>query len=138
MAHATHDQEDMITGINVTPMVDVMLVLLVIFMIAAPSIYQSAIQLDLPAAKSGEKVDKITLRFSLLKDGKILLERKEVSKSEVPDLVKKALQLDPKADALVAADQSLTHGTVIAFVDQLKTQGIQRFSVATETAENGK
>lgn len=135
MAVSTNDQDEMITGINVTPMVDVMLVLLVIFMIAAPTLYQGAIKVELPAVQSGEKTEKITLKFSLLKDGKILLDQKEVSQAEVPSLIKKALDLDPQADALVAADRSLTHGTVMGFVDQLKTGGIQRFSVAVEGPE---
>ena len=133
MAVSLNDSDDLITGINVTPMVDVVLVLLVIFMIAAPTLYQGAIQLDLPAAASGEKVEKITLKFSLLKDGRVLLDQRAVSSIEVPGLIKKALMLDPKADALVAADRSLTHGAVMEFVDQLKVGGIQHLSVAVES-----
>lgn len=135
MAVQTNDSEEMITGINVTPMVDVMLVLLVIFMIAAPSLYQSSIKVDLPAARSGEKTERVTLKFMLLKDGRLLLDKKEVARSEVSDLIKKALALDPTADALVSADRALTHGAVMEFVDHLKLGGIQRFSVAVEGPE---
>lgn len=134
-ASSSHDQDSMITDINVTPMVDVMLVLLVIFMIAAPSLYQGSIKIDLPAAKAGEKTEKVTLNFSLHKDGRILLDKKEIPKAEVAGYIKKALQIDPKTDALVAADRSLTHGAVMEFVDELKQNGVQKFAVAVEGPE---
>ncbi len=133
MAVSTQDQDEMITSINITPMVDVMLVLLVIFMMAAPSLYQSAIKVDLPTAHSGEEAERITLKFTLLRDGKVLLDQKEISIQEVQSYIQKALSIDPKADALVAADRSLSHGEVMEFVDRIKTGGIQRFSVAVET-----
>lgn len=135
MAASSNDQEDMISGINITPMVDVMLVLLVIFMIAAPTLYNGSIKVELPAAKSGEKTEKITLKFILTKDGKIILDRKEVSKAEIPGLLKKSLELDPKADAIVEADRSLTHGAVVEFIDQLKTAGIQRFAIGVDSPQ---
>lgn len=136
MAAQSNDQDDMITGINVTPMVDVMLVLLVIFMIAAPTLYQGSIKVDLPAAKSGEKTEKVTMNFTLLKDGKILLDKKEIARGEVQGYIKKAMELDPKADAVVAADRALSHGNVMEFVDLLKTNGLQRFAVAVEGPES--
>jgi biopolymer transport protein ExbD len=135
MAGQANDQDDMITGINVTPMVDVMLVLLVIFMIAAPTLYQGSLKIELPSARNGEKTEKVTLRFSLLKDGKIVLDKKPITKDEVAGYINKAVELDPKADAVVAADRALSHGTVIEFIDYLKAQGIQRFAVAVEGPE---
>jgi biopolymer transport protein ExbD len=135
MAASVNDNDDIITGINVTPMVDVMLVLLVIFMIAAPTLYQGGIKLDLPVAQSGEKVEKITLKFSLQKDGKIFLDKKEVTASEIPGFIKKAMELDPKADAMISADRNLPHGSVMTLVDLLKTGGIQKFTVGVEGTE---
>jgi len=136
MAGSSNQDQDMISDINVTPMVDVMLVLLVIFMIAAPSLYQGSIKIELPQAKSGEKTEKITLNFTLLVDGRILLDKREIPKSEVSGYIKKALEVDPTADALVAADRSLTHGKVMEFVDELKLKGISKFAVAVEGPES--
>ena len=132
MGMSADNSDDMITGINVTPMVDVMLVLLVIFMIAAPSLYSGKLPLELPKAQSAQKADKITMRFSLLKDGKLMLDKKQIKIGEVADLVKKALELDPQADALVAADKSLSHGSVMELVDQLKVAGIQKLAVGVD------
>lgn len=133
MAGSTrNDNDDMITDINITPMVDVVLVLLIIFMIAAPTLYNASIKVELPAAKSGEKTEKVTLKFVLQKDGKIFLDKKEIKKEELPTLLKKSLEIDPKTDAIVEADRSLTHGAVVEFIDQLKGAGIQRFAIAVE------
>lgn len=129
---AASDDDEMITGINVTPMVDVVLVLLVIFMIAAPLLYNKSLKVELPAAKSGEKTERVTLKFSLQKDGKVFLDQKEVTKAEVGALLKSALEKDPKAEAVVAADKQLQHGAVVEFIDQLKTAGIQRFGIAVD------
>lgn len=107
-AHPSDDNDDMITSINITPMVDVVLVLLVIFMIAAPTLYNNSIQVELPNAKSGKKSEKVTLKFVLMKDGKIFLDKREISQSEISSLLKKILLSDPKADAIIEADRSLT------------------------------
>ncbi len=132
MAASNQDNDSMITAINITPMVDVMLVLLVIFMMAAPTLYNGSIKIELPKTQSGEKTERITLKFELLKDGKILLDRKEINLEQASEFIKKALALDPKTDALIAADQSLSHGTVIQFIDQLKVLGIQRLAIAVD------
>jgi biopolymer transport protein ExbD len=57
MAGGFQADDDVISGINITPLVDVVLVLLIIFMITAPVIYQSAIKVKLPQAKSGEDLE---------------------------------------------------------------------------------
>ncbi len=134
-AHPSDDNDDMITSINITPMVDVVLVLLVIFMIAAPTLYNNSIQVELPNAKSGKKSEKVTLKFVLMKDGKIFLDKREISQSEISSLLKKILLSDPKADAIIEADRSLTHGTVVEFIDQLKEAGIQRFAISVNSPQ---
>ena len=71
-------EDDPISGINVTPLVDVVLVLLIIFMITAPVLYQSAIQVQLPKASTGEKAEKSPLEFSITIDGIISWGKEEM------------------------------------------------------------
>jgi len=132
MAGPSNDQDDMISGINITPMVDVVLVLLMIFMVAAPTLYQGGIKIDIPKAKSGEKLDKITLKFLLQKDGKLSMDKKSITLSQVAGYVKKALELDPNANALVTADKALSHGAVIEFIDHIKEGGLKKFAIAVD------
>jgi biopolymer transport protein ExbD len=133
MAVGTQESEDIITGINVTPLVDVVLVLLVMFMITAPVLYQSAIKVDLPKAASGEQTEHVTLRLTLMKDGTALLDRQKIELKDITDIAKRAVDKDPLADAVVGADSSLTHGAVMSFVDSLRTNGIKKIAIGVES-----
>src|SRR3954469_1827821 len=79
MAGFSSTDDDMITGINVTPLVDVVLVLLIIFMITAPVLYQSAIKIQLPKAKTGEENPKSPLNFTISKDGDLAWDKEKLS-----------------------------------------------------------
>jgi biopolymer transport protein ExbD len=136
MAGPSNDSEDMISGINITPMVDVVLVLLMIFMMAAPTLYHGGIKINIPKAKSGDKMDRITLKFMLSKDGKLALDKRAITLDQVAGFVKKALELDPNANALVTADRDLSHGKVMEFIDHIKEGGLKKFAIAVETPES--
>lgn len=138
MAGLKSDSEEMITGINVTPLVDVVLVLLVIFMITAPAIYQSAIKVELPKAISGEKSDRVTLKFVLMKNGSILMGRDNITREKIPEIAKMALLRDPTANAVIAADSLMSHGEVITFIDLLKSNGVSRFAIGVEAPQGSK
>src|SRR4051812_26716722 len=73
------NDEEVFSAINVTPLVDVVLVLLIIFMITAPAIYQSAIKVQLPKAKSGETSEKQSISFVITKDGSLTWNQESVS-----------------------------------------------------------
>lgn len=126
------DDEEMISGINVTPLVDVVLVLLIIFMITAPMLYQSAIKVQLPKAKSGEENVKTPLAFTITREGGVLWDRESVSWEE---LGKKLATLGPSAQdqtVLISADEATSHGTVIRLMDLLRQAGLTRFGLNVE------
>ncbi len=134
----SNDSDDMIVGINVTPLVDVVLVLLVIFMLAAPAIYQAAIKVDLPKAVSGEQADHITLRFTVLRDGTYMLEKEAVALEKVKEIITESLKKDPTASAVVAADRECTHGQVIGLIDQIKANGIAKIALGVDSPQAQK
>lgn len=138
MASSVNDNDEMITGINVTPLVDVVLVLLIIFMITAPAIYQAGIKVELPKAASGEKVERVTLRFSLMPNGEIRLGSDPVQLARVPSIVEDALKKDPQATAVVAADRNLAHGTVIELIDSLKSSGLTKIALGVQSKDNSR
>lgn len=130
MAGSFNTDDDLIAGINVTPLVDVVLVLLIIFMITAPVLYQSAIKVQLPKASAGDSsVQKGPLNFSLSKDGELAWDKDKLSWEE---LGKRLAALGPKAaeeTAIISADQATPHGTVIKLMDALRTAGLTRFAL---------
>lgn len=134
----TKSSDDSITGINVTPLVDVVLVLLIIFMITAPLIYQSSIKVELPAARSGDKNKQVTLKFTIMADRTVLLADKPIAGPEIEAAVKDALAKDPQANAIVSADKSLSHGHVMEVIDSLKSAGISRLAIGVNTSPDSR
>lgn len=132
-ANLNGSDEEMITGINVTPLVDVTLVLLIIFMITAPAIYQSGIKVELPKAASGSKVERMTLKLTLTANGEMRLEDQVITLADLGKRAAEALKKDPEANAIIAADRSLTHGQVIEVIDTLKSAGISRIALGTQS-----
>ncbi len=126
--------EDSISGINVTPLVDVVLVLLVIFLMTAPVLYQSTIKVQLPKAKSGEDAGtKNPLNFTVNAEGKVYWNSEELSWEKLTEKLK---GLGPQAadeTAVISADQATPHGTVIQLMDALRTAGLVRFALNVES-----
>ena len=123
-----NDSDDEISGINVTPLVDVVLVLLVIFMITAPTLYQQSLKVQLPQATTGEGQMKNLLTVSVSALGILNVDDKTVSIEELKEMVAAP---HPVA-ALILADKKTEHGRVITVLDTLKSGGIQKFSFGVE------
>lgn len=124
--------EELISGINVTPLVDVVLVLLIIFMITAPVIYQSAIKVTLPKAKTGETTQKSPLNFSISKEGNVSWNDQPVDWKTLEDRLKAMGQQNPEETALISADEGTPHGIVIRLMDTLRTAGLTHFALNVE------
>ena len=126
MASANGRDGGIISGINVTPMVDVMLVLLVIFVVTAKIIVTPAVPLDLPRAAHGEEV-QVVLSIILPVRGAML-----VNGAAVPDdgafeeRARAALAGSPDLRAVIQADGDVPHRRVVHVLDELKGVGITR------------
>ena len=128
MASPLGVEDDEISAINVTPLVDVVLVLLVIFMITAPSLYQNALKVQLPQAQSGEDQSKSTMQIVLDATGVITLHSKAITIDELSAQVKAT---HPQS-SIIVADKKVEHGKVISIMDILKANGVQKISFGVE------
>lgn len=124
--------EDFISGINVTPLVDVVLVLLIIFMITAPVIYQSAIKVQLPRAQTGEATQKSPLNFSISKDGVVSWNNKTVDWKTLQERLNAMGTQSAEQTAIISADEGTPHGTVIRLMDSLRMAGLTHFALNVE------
>ena len=128
-----------ISGINVTPLVDVTLVLLIIFLVTAKLVVAPAVPLDLPKASQGEEVQVV---FSVLLpvDGSILVNGANVPDHDaLSERARSALADDPGLRAVIQADGELSHRRVIAALDALKRAGVTRiaFGALPEPTSDG-
>ncbi len=124
------DDEGLIQGINVTPLVDVVLVLLIIFMVTAKIIVSQGMPMDLPKAAQGEEVQTI-FSVDLSADGKTRVDSKPVADDEaVAPLAKDARIRNKELRAVIRADKKVEHGRVIHVLDLLKRAGVAKIAFA--------
>ncbi len=136
MAGQPQDQDDEgINGINVTPLVDICLVLLIIFMVTATYIVKETIEVELPrAAHGGETVQK-TFALLVTKEGKTYLNGAEVDDRALVAAVQDAKARGEDVQAIVGADRAAAHGAVTHLMDVLKGAGVTRFAIQIETEQ---
>jgi biopolymer transport protein ExbD len=118
-----------IVGINVTPLVDITLVLLIIFMVTASYIVSPAIKVDLPKAASGSDQTKSTLAITIAKDNGLYLNGERSSDARIVDYIHGELPKNPELQAIIAADKVVSHGDVIHVIDLVKRSGVHRFAL---------
>src|SRR5512142_3548372 len=110
MANPIDDRgDDMIAAINVTPLVDITLVLLIIFMVTATYVAREAIEVDLPRAASGGQIVGPTLAFALGRDGQLFLDGAPATSDAARAAVRAALARSPEARAVISADRAVLH-----------------------------
>ncbi len=135
MAHA--GDEEPIVGINVTPLVDVVLVLLVVFIVTARLIVADALPLDLPKAASGGEQQTV-LSIELGADGQTVVNRKPVKNVDTVQAVARQMKADtPALRAVIKADGAVPHKRVIAVMDALRQAEVDKiaFGVSREEAK---
>jgi biopolymer transport protein TolR len=120
-----------ISQINVTPLVDVMLVLLVIFMVTAP-IIQQGVQVNLPQAKAGAIPGKEEqLVVAITRNGRIHLNDNPMTLAELGRKLRAIHKLEPNKEVYLRADQDVRYGVVIKTIAEIKQAGIERLGMVT-------
>jgi len=126
---AQQDNDEEITGINVTPLVDIVLVLLIIFMVTANFIVRETVEVDLPRAANGGETVQGLVNVVIDKDGKLYFDGAEVLEEELSRKVTEAVAKDKDTRAIISADQALPYGRVMHLIDVVKGQGIAKFAL---------
>lgn len=128
----TGGDDDIVAEINVTPMVDIMLVLLIIFMVTSSYITKAAIEVDLPKAAAGGDAVESTLNVIITKDGKLLLDGKDTTLDGITAFIKTEIKANPKLQAVIAADKGVPYGEVMKVIDVVKVNGVKSFALNIE------
>jgi biopolymer transport protein ExbD len=128
MASATR-KRGIIADINVTPLVDIMLVLLIIFMLTANLIAKQAIEVELPRASQSTALNPTTLAITLTREGALYLNGKPTTPAALRAAVGDAVARDPKTQAIISGDKSVSHGRVVWVLDVVKSLGVASFAI---------
>jgi biopolymer transport protein TolR len=123
-----------VADINITPFVDVMLVLLIVFMITAPML-AAGMLIDLPKAKSARPLDpREPVIVTIGKDGKLYVGRDEVSRATLTAAVRAKLGDDQNRQIYVRGDREVIYGEIIAVMDQLALNGLVKMALVASAS----
>lgn len=113
-----------LADINVTPLVDVMLVLLIVFMVTAPMLAQG-LKVDLPQAKAAQQVNpKEPILVSVTAEGKIALGEQELTSETLVDAILAHAEGDKQRLVQIRADKAANYGVVVGVIDELANNGM--------------
>lgn len=128
--------DDGITSINITPMVDIMLVLLVIFMVTTATIQNiEGMQVDKPDAASGQKVDELPTSILLVchEDGTVFVDgEKKADDAGIVASIKDKAGQNPDVQGIVQCDTAAEVGNMVHLIDLLRENGVKKYAIATE------
>jgi len=139
MAGGTPESDEGIVGINVTPLVDITLVLLIIFMVVAKMVVSQSVPLDLPKAASGTDI-QVVFSVELYANGEIAVDQQKLANDDgLLALAREGHQKSADLRAVIKADGTVQHQRVIHILDLLKQAGISKiaFGVTPIAAEPG-
>ena len=132
-AKASSNEAGAIAEINVIPLVDIILVVLIIFMVAAPLVMQPKIDINLPKASTGvDDKDKSQMKVVLGKQGELFVNNVPVSLGGLTDEAKKLFSTKPEGSALLVADKGATLEMVTELVDAIKAGGIKKVAFSIQ------
>ena len=130
-----YQQEDNISQINITPLVDVMLVLLVIFMVTAP-ILQQGVAVELPQVSAGPVDGQDTsMVVTVDKDGKVHLENRVIKLDELQQKLVEAMQKQAEQSVYLRADKGVPYGKVVEVMAVLRNAGVKKLGMMTAPIE---
>lgn len=125
-----------ISEINMVPLIDIILVVLIIFMVTAPALIKPSVDVNLPEAASGDETTPSLLNIAITADGQVLLNNEEVDEEEMKNLAKAEVERNQDVQAVIIADRDLPYGQVIRVLDWAKSSGVKNFAVTTDKPVN--
>lgn len=133
------DDENIMSEINMTPLIDIMLVLLIIFMVTSTAALESGLDIELPKTQiTNEKKQDEILIVTLDKEGHVAIQGKKVTDAELPEKIASMLKELKTESVILEGDTKAFLGKAVELMDIAKTAGAKNFSIAAEEDPNKK
>ena len=126
------EDEGLLANINIIPFVDIVLVLLIIFMLTSIAIVRASMVVNLPKAATGGARVESTVNIVCNKDGSLMLNGASSTAQEIGSFVKRESVVNPKLQAVIAADKGVEYGRVVDLIDLVKRNGVSAFALDVE------
>jgi len=121
-----------INNINITPMVDIMLVLLVIFMVTANFLKKESVNINLPKVAASDPNVAQSIQVALTKDGKLLMEGAETDRDRLMAVLTRDVRIRPNMRVTLSADESLSYGTIANVMGLIRKSGVSRIALSVK------
>lgn len=126
------NEDGIISNINITPMVDVILVLLVIFMVTANFLKKESININLPKVASADPNIKESRQVAVTRDGRLFLEGRSVTETILFEEMSREAKLRPNMRVTLSADENLSYGSVSRIMGLLRKCGVTRMALSVK------
>ena len=131
MATQMSEDQDEISDINIVPLVDIILVVLIIFMVASPIVSRPKMNVDLPSASSNSSENEsMPFEVMISDDGSLYVAGELVSEQGLRSLAEAEFKKNSQVEAIVTADKDLPYGQVVKVMDAVKSAGIEKLSIS--------
>lgn len=127
--------DDVISDINITPFVDIILVVLIIFMVTATYIVAPSIKVTLPDAATGDGTEESSLGLTMAADGTLYLNGDAITEPDLRTAIRNEKARNKDVVCLIAADKTVMHGDVVGLIDLVKQEGVARFAINIEPVD---
>jgi biopolymer transport protein ExbD len=124
------------SGINITPFVDVVLVLLVIFMVTAPVLSKEILEVNLPKSSTGEQKMISSLGVAITREGQILLNGQLIDPQSFSIEIKRIVTTQPDTQAIISADGEAKHADLVRVIDLIKSAGLSKFALQVQHTDS--
>ncbi|UCC14112.1 MAG: biopolymer transporter ExbD [Gammaproteobacteria bacterium] len=129
--HAVQQEE---TEINITPMLDIVFIMLIFFIVTTSFIKETGIDPNRPEAETAYKQERGNILIAINEAGDIWMNKRKVELGQVRQLVEQAKNESPESSVVIIADQKSSTGVLIDLMDQIRLGGVANISVAAELA----
>lgn len=131
-AGANQNDDEPIAAINIVPLVDVILVVLIIFMVTAPLVLKPVIDINLPKSSSGQEAPPTPLNVAIGKDGAIIVNGQPATPEALTAIAAKTVAEKPDTAAILQADKTVTLEVLTSVIDLIKTAGVKKVAFSID------